>query len=291
MQEYSLTSLEFELFRKLIHKLTGISLNDGKRQLVQSRLQKRLRHLNLATFTEYYALVEKIGPNDSEYRPFVNCITTNKTDFFRESHHFEFVSTVIIPEMIEDLRRGRRDKKVRIWHAGCSTGEEPYTLAITLAESALADGQWDIRQLASDIDTDVLKAAQSGIYSEDKTEPIGSSLLRKYFLRRSTDGTCLYKVRPELAEQITFKCINLLEEHWPIGPKVQFDMIFCRNVVIYFDKSTQRRLFARFADLLRPGGYLFIGHSESLLGISDSFDSVGQTIYQLAESVSSSRAA
>jgi len=281
MLDLTLTTEEFSLFRSLIYKLTGISLNDGKRTLVQSRLQKRLRLHGMASFSEYYQLVNGVG-SGGEQTELINCITTNKTDFFREAHHFDFVAEQIVPAIGQQARLGRVAPRLRIWHAGCSTGEEPYTLAMTLREAAEQQGgTWDIRQLASDIDTNVLARAETGIYDEERIAPVPEACLRKYFLRGRDAQTGLYKVRPELRQQIVFRQINLLEEEWPMRSDVRFDLIFCRNVVIYFDKPTQKRLFARFAQRLKPGGHLFIGHSESLHGISEEFKAVGRTIYQL----------
>jgi chemotaxis protein methyltransferase CheR len=282
MEEKSLTDKEFGLFRGLIHQLTGISLNDGKRQLVQSRLQKRLRHHSLPTFGAYHEMLTT-GADDAEIGTFINCITTNKTDFYREAHHFEFVTKTVIPELALQVRRREREARLRVWHAGCSTGEEPYTLAITLAEALVGQGNWDVRQLASDIDTSVLAHAEAGVYDAERVAPVPAALLRKYFLRGGGAHEEEYKAKASLREQIAFRQINLLAEEWPIRADVRFDMIFCRNVVIYFDKPTQRCLFARFAERLRPGGYLIIGHSESLLGISDAFESLGHTIYRLPE--------
>lgn len=283
MEEYILKDAEFRQFRELIYKLTGIALAEGKRQLVKSRLSKRLRHYNLGTFQDYYDLVVAQGESGPEITELVNCITTNKTDFFREPHHFQFVSRNIIPEMIKQARWGSIPRRLRIWHAGCSTGEEPYTLAMTLAEALRGEGHWDVRQLASDIDTQVLAHAARGVYERERVSPVPEPLLKHYFLRGRDEKSDFVKVRDELRRQITFKQINLLESPWPIRPDVRFDIIFCRNVVIYFDKPTQRRLFARFQEMLRPGGYLFIGHSESLLGVSDAFESLGRTIYRLPE--------
>ncbi len=275
--------MEFALFRDLIYKVAGISLNESKKHLVQSRLQKRLRHYNLTRYQEYYDLVAGQESDSPELVALVNCITTNKTSFFREPHHFEFVARTILPEMQRQAARRGQEKRLRIWHAGCSTGEEPYTLAIALAEALGSRHDWNIRQLASDIDTQVLAHAQRGVYEQERAEAIPPPLLRKYFLRGRGDQADFVKVKPELQSQITFRRINLLEENWPIRDGARFDIVFCRNVVIYFDKPTRQRLFARYAATLRPGGYLFIGHSESLTGISDAFESLGKTIYRLPE--------
>jgi chemotaxis protein methyltransferase CheR len=281
MDEIKLTPDEFELFRKLIYRRAGIALSDAKMQLVQSRLRKRVTAHSLTSYRAYYELLAAQGDDSPEMGTFVNCITTNKTEFFREPHHFKFVTEQVVPEIAMQARQGVDGQRIRIWHAGCSTGEEPYTLAMTLAEASAGRGKWDIRQLASDIDTNVLAHAERGIYEEDRLSPVPEPLRRKYFLRGTGAQHGYFKVRQSLREQITFRQINLLAPTWPIRSDVRFDMIFCRNVVIYFDKPTQRALFAHFKEVLKPGGYLFIGHSESLLGISDAFENLGHTIYRL----------
>ncbi|BDI30595.1 chemotaxis protein methyltransferase [Capsulimonas corticalis] len=280
MEEPELTDKEFAKFRDLIYQLTGIVINEGKRQLVLSRLTKRLRMHGLSSFSEYYELVTNAG-DDEEQSAFINSITTNKTDFFREPHHFEYIARELVPALAQSARRGERKPMLRVWHAGCSTGEEPYTLGVTLSEAFANHSEWDWRQLASDIDTNVLAHAERGIYDESRTDTIPRDLLRKYFLRGSGEREGSYKVKRELQEHLTFRQVNLLEPSWPMRPDTKFDIIFCRNVVIYFDKPTQKRLFERFASRLQPGGLLFIGHSESLLGISNAFDACGQTIYRL----------
>ena len=292
MEDYLLSDLEFHRLRKLIYELTGISLSDAKRQLVRSRLQKRLRALKLDSFQAYHDHVVGEGESGAERTEFINCVTTNKTDFFRENHHFEFISKKLIPTLTRQADQGMRERKLRVWHAGCSTGEEPYTLAMTLDQAFERQGSWDWRQLASDIDTSVLAHAERGVYERERVAPVPEPLLRRYFLRGSGEKADFVRVKQELRERITFRQINLLEDNWPFRPEFQFDVIFCRNVVIYFDKPTRQRLFARYQEMLKPGGYLFIGHSESLLGISDAFDSLGQTIYRLPEhSVKGVRAA
>lgn len=283
MEEYNLSDSEFQQLRQLIYQLTGISLAESKRHLVKSRLQKRLIALKLARFKDYYNLLLTEPKDSPERTAFINCVTTNKTDFFRERHHFDFVTRTVVPELASRVAAGEIPKRIRVWHAGCSTGEEPYTLAITLREALAQRGAWDVRQLASDIDTGVLAHAERGVYERERVKPVPDALLRRYFLSGAGAQAEYVKVRKELQEQITFRQINLLDDPWPMRWDTRFDIIFCRNVVIYFDKPTQKRLFARFEERLHPGGYLFIGHSESLLGISDAFESLGQTIYRLPE--------
>ena len=270
---------EFERFRALAYRAAGINLTDGKKQLVQSRLFKRLRHHEMSTFREYLALLDREGENGQEMRSMINSLTTNKTDFFREPHHFEFIARNIMPEAIAEAAQGRRSRRLRIWHAGCSTGQEPYSCAMTVANSLRGQGIWDIRLLASDIDTDVLAAAEEGIYTAEQAMPIPAEMRERY-MRAVPGQPGHFRVVPEIAERIAFRQINLNDEPWPIRRDVRFDIIFCRNVVIYFDKPTQKKLFARFRQLLVPEGILFIGHSESLFGIDDSFQPLGGTIYR-----------
>ncbi len=285
MEEYLLTPNEFDLFRKLIYKKVGISLADGKRNLVQSRLRKRLAHHQLSSYQAYYDLLINTPETDCEWTDFINCVTTNKTDFYREAHHFKFVAEQFIPEVTARAKTAMGSPRIRVWHAGCSSGEEPYTLAITLQEALQGRGTWDVKQLASDIDTQVLAHAEAGVYDLDRVAPIPQPLLSKYFLRGTGPNSGRVRAKSILRDQIAFRQINLLNSPWPFSAKTQFDIIFCRNVVIYFDKPTQLRLVDRFTQVLRPGGYLFLGHSESLLGISDAFESLGRTIFRLPEGV------
>jgi chemotaxis protein methyltransferase CheR len=277
LKNYLITPTEFSLFRDLIYRVAGICLNDNKSSLIQSRLQMRLRHFGFTRYQEYYDLVAACDRSHPEIIEFINCITTNKTEFFREPHHFEFVTDTILPEI---ERRGL-PKRLRIWHAGCSSGEEPYTMAIVLAEALGPHHNWDIRQLASDIDTRVLAHAEQAEYSRDHVGMIAEPLLQKYFLRGRGTKADYVKVKPEIRAQVTFRRINLQDASWPIQNTCRFDIVFCRNVVIYFDRETQQRLFSRYAEALRPGGYLFVGHSESLAGVSDQFEPLGHTIYRL----------
>ena len=284
MEEFELTEPEFQQLRKLIYAQTGITLSDAKRHMVKSRLQRRLRHFHLTRFQQYYDLVVSEGENGPEMGELINCITTNKTDFFREPHHFDYVAQQIVPQIMQRAKAGTTAPCLKIWHAGCSTGEEPYTLGITLTEVlSKHGGKGNYRQLASDIDTVVLAKAQRGVYEAERVQNIPQNILRRYFLRGTGDKSDLVQVKRELKEPLTFRQINLMAPNWPITSGTQFDIIFCRNVVIYFDKPTQQKLFARYAQYLRPGGWLFIGHSESLHGVSEAFESVGRTIYRLPE--------
>jgi len=276
--ETSIHPKDFETLRGFLHRETGILLADSKQQMVQARLQKRIRALSLSGYREYlkYALA-----NPAETVELINAMTTNKTDFFREPHHFEFLAKNEFPRLIEEARRLERPKRLRIWHAGCSTGEEPYSMAMVLAESPLLESGWDVRQLASDIDTKVLAHCEAAIYDEERIAPISLERRRKFLLRGKGEREGQYQVRREVRELVTFRQINLLDPTWPMNPNVRFDVIFCRNVIIYFDRPTQAILFDRFAAKLQPGGLLVIGHSENLHGLSNDFDPAGTTIYRL----------
>ena len=276
----SLTEKEFNLFRELIYKEAGISLGSGKQQLVESRLSKRLRICNLTSFSQYYAHLNDNDRNGEERLKMINALTTNKTDFFREQHHFDYLRSTVFP-MLEMKARETGERKIRIWSAACSTGEEPYTLAMTVLDhfGPTSFHGWDIRILASDVDTDVLTHAEKGVYAADRVGDVSRETLKRHFLKTSKDPEAPIQVRPELQELITFRRINFIESQWPIN--TYFDIIFCRNVMIYFDEVTQDRLLSRFSDQMVPAGHLFIGHSESILRLDNTFTSLGTTIYRL----------
>lgn len=254
---------------------TGIVLSDAKKDMVYSRLARRVRQLGLTSFNAYCGLVQDDSVNAEELVHLTNAITTNLTSFFRESHHFDYLSASIIPELRD---RNRTNKRIRIWSAGCSTGEEPYSIAITLRDSMRDIDSWDVRLLATDLDTNVLDTAARGVYKDERIEGIDASTRKRWFLKGRNGTSGMVRARDELRNLITFKQLNLMGD-WPLkGP---LDVIFCRNVVIYFDLETQKRLINRFADLLAPGGYLIMGHSENLHKVSRRFRLIGKTIYQL----------
>ncbi len=273
-----ITDREFEVFRELIYTHTGISLGPNKRPLLRSRLGKRLRALGLTTFTEYHRFLTERDPRGEELARFINAITTNKTDFFREAHHFTYLAEQWVPAL---RARAARDggRSARIWSAACSSGEEPYTIALTLLGALGSTLGWDLRILASDIDTDMLDRAAAGIYSMDQTATIPRPLLARYFLRGTGTKAGFVSVRRELRNLITFRRLNLLDDPWPI--RTRFDVIFCRNTLIYFDRPTQQRTLERFMGLLKEDGLLFLGHSESIHGLVTGLKHLGNTIYQL----------
>lgn len=274
--ESTISGQEFQLIQRLVKEHTGIALSEHKRSLVASRLGKRLRALKLESFRRYYDyLVGESGATELEN--FVNAMTTNKTDFYRERAHFDFLQREVIPNWkARAARTGER--RVRIWSAGCSTGEEAYTIALTLCEGLGSLLSWDIRILASDIDTDVLAHAAEGVYSRERAADVPTPLLQRYFLQGRGDSAGFVKVGREIRSLVTFRRINFQDDPWPIH--TSFDCIFCRNVIIYFDKPTQHHLLGRFAGYLKDDGHLFLGHSESLHGISDCFAFLHNTIYR-----------
>lgn len=272
VREFEFCDADFEALRKLVKEITGINLSDQKRELVYGRLARRLRALHLRTFAEYRGLLASDG--GKEIGEFCNAITTNLTSFFRESHHFDYLREQVLQPLAADRAGSRR---VRIWSAGCSTGEEAYSLAMTAIESFPDLRTWDVKILATDLDSDVLAKAQRGIYAAERVRAIGPQRLSRFFVeRRGREGPC-YEATPELTSLITFKQLNLMH---PLPMKGPLDAIFCRNVVIYFDKDTQRELFARVAHLQRPGNLLFLGHSESLFKVSESYTPIGKTVYR-----------
>ncbi len=268
-REFPMTDSDFDRLRKRAYSLTGINLTDAKKELVYSRIARRVRALGMLSFSEYCSFLEN-EQDSSEIGEFVNSITTNLTSFFRENHHFEFLKNEGVNEL---LKYPGRKQKLRVWSAGCSSGEEPYSIAITLSELTQC-AKIDWRVLATDLDTNMVAHGKAGRYRDDQLKALTDSQLKKFFCK---DGEEHFIAKPILKDKILFNPLNLLNP-WPMhGP---IDIIFCRNVVIYFDKDTQRKLFSRYAQLLRPGGYLFIGHSESLHQVSDQFESLGKTMYR-----------
>lgn len=264
---------EFNDIRTVIKELTGISMGDSKHQLIHRRLSSRLKATGINTFQGYLEYLRK--GDTAELEAFTNSITTNLTSFFREPHHFDYLAREIIPEIVAN--KDATNKRLRIWSAGCSTGEEPYSIAMTLRESLQNIDQWDAKILCTDLDSDVLNICRAGIYSQRRVEKVAENRLRRWFRKSRAQDDDRLIVSPQLQELITFKQLNLMHD-WPM--KGRFDAIFCRNVIIYFDKPTQRVLIDRFADSLEEGGTLILGHSESLFNVSDRFSLIGKTIYR-----------
>jgi chemotaxis protein methyltransferase CheR len=269
-REFQFSRQDFERIRKLIYERAGISLSEAKQDMVYSRLARRLRARGLQRFSDYLAVLA--AGDQVEWEAFTNALTTNLTSFFREAHHFPILAEHALSHP------GRR---YDVWCCACSTGEEPYSIAMTLAE-AFARPHPPLSILASDLDTQVLAKAAEGVYLLERIERLSPERVRRFFLRGAGAQAGQARVRAELRSSVTFQRINLLEQSWPVrGP---FDAIFCRNVMIYFDKQTQAAILRRFAPLLRPDGLLFVGHSESLFHVSDIFRLRGKTVYQLATS-------
>jgi chemotaxis protein methyltransferase CheR len=271
-REFSFSDSDFEEIRKFVKEHTGISLSEAKKNMVYSRLSRRLRQLNLEKFSDYLSYVN--NEIENELGNFVNAITTNLTAFFREQHHFDYLRETIIPQLRINNDATRR---IRIWSAGCSTGEEPYSIAMTLLESFPDIAHWDIRILATDLDTNVVAHAERGVYDIERLKSVPTEFKKRYFLKGRGQHQGNARVISSVRDLITFRKLNLMTA-WPMaGP---FDLIFCRNVVIYFDKDTQRTLFDRFANILIPRGNIFLGHSESLFKVSDRFELIRNTMYQ-----------
>ncbi|CAN7501084.1 MULTISPECIES: CheR family methyltransferase [unclassified Devosia] len=266
--EISLSEREFSRIKSRVYKVAGISLSDAKRTLVVSRLSKIVRALELASFDDYVDYLEK-GASASDGQDFVNALTTNLTRFYREDHHFDHLKTYV-GGLISERPRGQ---KLRIWSAGCSTGQEPYTIGMDLLNAFPELKRWDFKILATDIDTAVIAKAARGIYPENELSGLSGERARPF--QKLNDGTV--QVPQAARELVSFKPLNLIAE-WPMkGP---FDAIFCRNVAIYFDKPTQGAVFGRFGKLLAPEAFLYIGHSENLGSGGEGFRLVGKTIYQ-----------
>ena len=269
-REFDFTNRDFEQIRKLIYDHAGINLSENKQDLVYSRLARRLRAKGLKHFSDYIALIE--SKNSDEWESFVNALTTNLTSFFREAHHF--------PVLAEHVRGLKRLRPINIWCNAASTGEEPYTIAMTMMD--LFDSLTPpVRIIATDIDTNALHKASNGIYSLEQAQKLPKDILERFFLKGRAEKAGQVKVRKELCDLITFSQLNLQETVWPIkGP---FDAIFCRNVMIYFDKPTQNKILQRFVPLMQKDALLFAGHSESLQGVNDMYKLRGKTVYSLSE--------
>ncbi len=273
---------EFQLFRDLIHRQTGIWLRDGKQVMLASRLSRRLRCHRISNFADYYHYVQHCQDGGRELGEMINCVTTNKTAFFREQHHFQFLGDVVVPGALARSSRAPDRPALRIWSAASSTGEEPYSIAITLLESQLRNSLfrgWDLRIVASDIDTAVLGTATRGIYPVEELEEMDPALWKKYFLRGKDDLAGSVKVKKQVAALVEFRRINLMDHSWPLSES--FDAIFFRNALIYFRQETQDLFLRRMIRHLKPQGYLFLGHSEHIPWLHDVLEPLQKTVYRL----------
>ena len=268
-REFAFEEEDFAAISALVKSLSGINLTRQKRELVYGRLAVRLRAMGLRTFREYRRIVAE---DVQEQIRMCNAITTNLTYFFREPHHFEHLRDQVLP-----MHRERANqRRLRIWSAGCSSGEEAYSIAMILLESLPQLQDWNVRILATDLDSDMLEMAAAGEYAAERVKGLSETRLRRFFAEHKDQGESTYVVRPEVRRMVTFKKLNLMQPLPMPGP---LDVVFCRNTVIYFDKDTQRDLFARIAPLQRPGDLLYLGHSESLLSVSSDYESIGHTTY------------
>ncbi len=273
-QSPEFTDADFIKFSRLVYDQSGISLSESKKELVKARLGKRIRKGKFQSFRAYYNHVIN-DQSGEEMILLLDSISTNFTHFFRENHHFEYLKNQLLPQIKN--RTGRNPKKIRIWSAGCSSGEEPYSIAITLLESLAPVSDWDLKILATDISTKVLTNAQSGIYLKEKIEALPPGLIKKYFLQGENQWQNYVKVKSRLKSVVQFQRLNLMDSFSFNDP---FDCIFCRNVMIYFDKKTRENLVNRLYEHLGKEGVLFIGHSESLTGIEHPFLYVKSAIYK-----------
>ena len=269
-REFAFSDLEFKHICKLIYERAGIHLTPSKKDMVYSRLARRLRANNISSFSDYLHIVET--NSGSEREAFVNALTTNVTSFYREAHHF--------PVLAEHVRGLTQRRPINIWCNAASTGEEPYTIAMTMVD--LFDSLTPpVRIIATDIDTQALQKASSGIYSLEHAQKLPKEVLERFFLKGRDDKAGQVKVRKELRDLISFSQLNLQDKQWPI--KGCFDAIFCRNVMIYFDKATQHKILQKFVPFMQKDALLFAGHSESLQGVNDMFKLRGKTVYSLTE--------
>ena len=267
-REFPFSSRDFEEVRKMIYDHAGIALNDAKEDMVYSRLARRLRATGKRSFPEYLALIR--SGDETEWEAFVNSLTTNLTDFFREAHHFH---------ILKDFLKTRKDRPITIWSSASSTGEEPYSIAITALEAMGAHAPVQI--LASDLDTNVLKKAEEGVYPIERLAKLSSEQQRQFFLKGTGENGGMARAKPELRAMLKCFRLNLLDAVWSI--RQPLDAIFCRNVMIYFDKPTQYAILKKMKPLLKPDGLLFVGHSEALYHATDLYKLRGQTVYQHAE--------
>lgn len=272
-REFRMTKDDFDTISDMIRQNTGIQLSERKQDMVYARLSRRLRALGMTQFDQYLRFVST-PEGSQELVQLVNALTTNLTKFFREPHHLDHLRDVVLPEAVEQSGPGRKGR-LRIWSAGCSTGQEPYSIAIAMQESPANLAGWDNRILATDLDTQVLEKGAAGIYDARDIEQLDPARKKWFSPEKSEKGD--YVIDASLRKLVAFKKLNLMG-NWPMkGP---FDAIFCRNVMIYFDKPTQSKLVDRYANLLKPNGYLYVGHSEVLLSAQTQFRALGHTIYQ-----------
>lgn len=272
-REFLFTEKDFNYLRKVANEYSGITVSDDKYDMYYARIAKRVRKLGFSDFSEYCSYLK--NNHEKEFTDFINSITTNLTSFFRENYHFEYLESHIIPQ---HKQKHAAKKSFRVWCAAASTGEEPYSIAMTLAENFNVNN-WKIDFLATDIDSEVLKTARNGVYESQRISNLSKSRKARWFRKGSGDNKGVVRVDAQLRDMISFKRLNLIQE-WPI--KKKFDLIFCRNVFIYFDGPTKEMILERFYDLLNDDGYLILGHSESIHSMNNDYVTAGHTIYRKA---------
>ncbi len=270
----TMSNKDFSRLKEFIYKECGINIVDSKKTMLESRLQKRLRRLNLKSFSQYCDYLFSPQGIEEELTDMINQVTTNKTDFFREPAHFEYLRRKVLPELT------RPGKTITVWSAGCSSGEEPYTLAMVLKEFGC-----NFIIFATDISTKVLDKARLAVYDKEQINPVPPAMKKKYLLVSKDKTKNLYRVVPELRAHVRFRRLNFMDGDF--GFREPIDIIFCRNVIIYFDKPTQEKLLNKFCDYLSPNGYIFMGHSETLLGMDVPLVQSAPTIYRRAPCISS----
>jgi chemotaxis protein methyltransferase CheR len=268
----------FSRIAGLIQREVGIKMPESKFTMLQGRLQKRLRYLGMASYHDYADYLFSPEGTEREMDHLINAVTTNKTDFFREPRHYDILLKEVLPRL---LKRATLRRRIHVWSAACSTGEEPYTLAMILSEFRENHRGFDFSILGTDISTRVLDKAREGIYEEDEVQPIAPPLRKKYLLRGKDENRGLVRIAPEVRSLVRFQRVNLLDRNY--GIREAMDTIFCRNVIIYFDRSTQERVMNSLIANLRPGGYLFMGHSETLNGMKLPVVPVALTVYRKTE--------
>jgi chemotaxis protein methyltransferase CheR len=277
-QDESLSARDYSRLCDLIYREAGINLGAGKQTMLEVRIKRRLKALKLDSFSEYCKYVFDHQGLKDELLQLIDVVTTNKTDFFREPKHFDYLTAKALPDLIERNRLGR---PLLIWSAGCSTGEEPYTLAIVLSEYAATHPGARFRILATDVSTTVLGIADRGVYASSVISPVAPALRTKYFLRSRDASSDKVRVVPELRRMIEFRHLNFMDADYGIAEKA--DAIFCRNVIIYFDRPTQERILGNLASHLIPGGYMFVGHSETLHNMNLPLKPVAPALYRKLE--------
>lgn len=273
-----LSDREFEKFSAFIYEVCGIKLPPIKKTMLAARLQKRLRRLNIPSYKAYLEYVLSPEGQANELYHMIDVVSTNKTDFFREPQHFDVMNQKVLPEFVARQGSRAQTRTLRVWSAGCSTGQEPYTLAMVLQEFCVKNPQLDYEILATDICTQALEAAAEAIYTDEVVAPVPAFMRHKYLMKGKGRHGGFHRVVPELRQKVRLQRLNFMDRDFGLDKKM--DIIFCRNVIIYFDRPTQRNLFEKFYRQFAPGGYLFTGHSESLEGITDRMERVESAVYK-----------